>query len=119
VYVEYYIKPTLSPRFMHVDNITLYQQGATSINLRANVKIVNARLEPVSAVRVYVNITDLANHSSWLLNMATASNGIAAFTLAGVQPGHTYTLTVDNIVKSEWVYDAESNYESSKSYAIT
>jgi len=119
VYVEYYIKPTLSPRFMHVDNITLSQQGTSQIRLRADVKVVNARLEPVSAARVYVNISDLANHSSWLLNVATASNGIAAFTLAGVQPGHTYTLTVENIVKAEWVYDAESNYESSKSYAIT
>ena len=119
VYVVYYLKPPLSPRFMHVDYVSLSQQGTTPIRLRASVKVVDARLEPVSAARVYVNITDLMNHSSWLLDSYTGSSGVAYFTLVGVQQGHLYELMVETITKTDWVYDPETNYESSISYLVT
>jgi len=118
-YVVYYIKPTLSPPFMHVDDISLSQQGTSPTRLRANVKIVDARLEPVSTATVSVRITDMTNLTSWVLNVNTNSNGVAAFTLTGVQVGRMYALNVNTITKTDWIYDTESNYKSTASYTVT
>ncbi|MGD0331105.1 MAG: hypothetical protein ABSB40_11810 [Nitrososphaeria archaeon] len=118
LYVVYHNMPTLSPPFMHVDNITLSQQGTSPKKLQASVKIVDARLDPVLNAKVYVTITD-TNGSSWVRNANTASNGIVTFSLPGIQSGHSYTLTVTNVIMTDWVYDIQINYVSSESYKVT
>jgi hypothetical protein len=118
LYVVYHNKPALSPPFMHVDDITLSQQGTSPKSLQASVKILDARLDPVSTATVYVKITD-TNGSSWTRNGYTASNGITTISLSGVQSTHTYTVTVTNVLKTNWVYDVQLNYVSSQSYKVT
>jgi hypothetical protein len=103
---------------MHVDSITLSQQGTSVKQLTSNIKIVDARLDPVRSAMVNFTVKD-TNGTQWVRSANTSPTGLITFVLSGVTVGHTYTLIVDNVSRTDWIYDSDSNYESSKSYTIT
>ncbi len=66
MYTQYHLKPALSPPFMHVDSITLSQQGTLVKQLTSSVKIVDARLDPVRSAMVSFTVTDETNGTQWV-----------------------------------------------------
>lgn len=103
---------------MHIASMTMAKQTDSYSRTRAvaTVMVVNASGSPVSGANVSVHWSGLASNSG---SKTTGSSGKATFYSSWRRNANgTFTITVDDIAKSGWVYDYSANAVSSASIKV-
>lgn len=97
---------------MHVASIDM--SGKSSILKRwaasATIQVVDANNAPVGNALLYGAWSGAYNSN---VSGNTNSNGLVTFSTNWVKNGGTFTFTVNNIVKTGWIYDSSANVETS------
>lgn len=82
---------------------------------RATVKIVNASGQPVQGATVTGNWTGLVKETG---NATTDANGNAVLTSRSSKKKGTFTITITNVTRSGYTYNASANVETTKSIVV-
>lgn len=109
-----------SANIMHISSIvmstTKYKERGWFTYATAVVKIVDANGSSVKDAAVYGSWTGLTDDSDSDL---TDINGEVVLESNSVKNAHgTFTFTIDNVVKSDWMYQPSANIETSDSITV-
>ena len=115
--VNFVLSPPQEPK-MHVASIEMLKETGSKSRTRAiaAITVVDAQNNPVSGVTVYGHWSGLTSDSD---KGATDSNGkVKLYSDWKRKASGTFTFTVNNLVKSGWVYDSAANVETSDNITI-
>jgi hypothetical protein len=100
---------------MHVASID-WSNNKRNLNIFVTVHD-ESHTNSVSGARVEMTLQHIGGNA---YNFAgnTDASGQVKFTLRGISPGLCFDATVTNVSKTDWVYNSNSNDETSDTYCI-
>jgi serralysin len=101
---------------MRIGSITMALVSSSSgSSARATVRILNASGQPVQGATVSGNWTGLVKHTG---TATTDANGYAVLTSRSSRKKGTFTITITNVTRSGYIYNASANTETTKSIVV-
>lgn len=100
------------PRYLYVDDISLRKSGKKTIQATATITIKEVDGRPVQNAIFHAHWSGMTTDVD---SGFTNKKGKVSFASDRVKGNGTFTITVDDVVKYGWIYDSDSNNETSDS----
>lgn len=109
-------EPLVNPK-MHIASINMTtEKDSNKLRAVATVTVVNETDYPVSGVNVYGHWSNLTSDSD--IGTTDSFGKVILYSNWKKNPKGTFTFTVDNLVKSGWMYNSSANVETSDSITV-
>ena len=103
---------------MHVYSIDMWSEpDRNKYIVYTKVKIVDAGDNAVEGANVYLNVLDPVGNTEYF-NDLTGTDGTVTFVHGPTPKTGTFTSTVTDVVKSDWVYNSGDNVETSDQLTV-